>query len=112
MHTIQRITCTNVGTLNKECVNKGCTWRDADALANKQVHPLNPSECTFLCVRTTHREKRVSKPHRAGRGKNIACSNVCLLPLWSDSAAGPHRNIAHSLVIRHNSSNICPNDGV
>ncbi|GBP63208.1 Retrovirus-related Pol polyprotein from type-1 retrotransposable element R2 [Eumeta japonica] len=26
--------------------------------------------------------KLVSNPHRAGRGKNIACSNVCLLPLW------------------------------
>ncbi|GBP11605.1 hypothetical protein EVAR_77740_1 [Eumeta japonica] len=51
---------------------------------------------------TDQTDKRVSKPHRAVRGKNIASSNVCLLPLWSDPAAGPHRNIAHSLVYRHN----------
>ncbi|GBP69303.1 hypothetical protein EVAR_57547_1 [Eumeta japonica] len=36
--------------------------------------------------------KRVSKPHRAGRGKNIACSNLCLLRLWSDPAP-PDRTI-------------------
>ncbi|GBP82823.1 Luciferin 4-monooxygenase [Eumeta japonica] len=59
---------------------------------------------------STPNEKRVNKPHRAGRGKNMAYSNVCLPPLWSDPAAGPHHNIAHWLVYRHNYSNICPND--
>ncbi|GBP36972.1 hypothetical protein EVAR_96965_1 [Eumeta japonica] len=56
--------------------------------------------------------KRVIKPRRAGRGKNMACSKVCLLPLRFDPAAGPHHNIAQSLVYRHDYSNICPNDGV
>ncbi|GBP41703.1 hypothetical protein EVAR_24063_1 [Eumeta japonica] len=37
-------------------------------------------------------QKRVSKPRRAGREKNMAYSNICLLPLWSDPAAGPHRD--------------------